>query len=113
LWDVGNGRQTEKGKELSDVSNSRKQRTQKRSEKKRKAPSSNIDIISEKSPHSSLKSPQAYYGSAKKIVYGNEDSATKEFGGGESNANGTDTDKDKDKDKDKDEEEDGVNRWFR
>jgi hypothetical protein len=95
-------KQTEKGKELSDVSSSRKLRTQERSVNKRKAPSSHIDTISEKSPHSSLKSPKAYYGSAKKILYGNEDSATKEVGGGGSNAKGTDTDKDKDMDEEED-----------
>jgi hypothetical protein len=98
-------KQTEKGRELSDVSNSRKLRTHERSVNKRTAPSSHIDTISEKSPHSSLKSPKAYYGSAKKILYTNEDSATKEVGGGESNAKGTDTDKDKDKDMDKEEDD--------
>jgi hypothetical protein len=96
-------RQTEKGKELSDLSNSRKLRTQERSVNKRNAPSSNIDTISEKSPHSSLKSPKAYYGSAKKRLHGNEDSATKLVSGGERNVKGTDTDTDNDKDEEEDE----------
>jgi hypothetical protein len=95
-------RQTEKGKELSDLSNSRKLRTQERSVNKRNAPSSNIDTISEKSPHSSLKSPKAYYGSAKKRLHGNEDSATKLVSGGERNVKGTDTDTDNDKDEEED-----------
>jgi hypothetical protein len=85
-------RQTEKGKELTDVSNSRRQRTIERSGVKRKAPSSNINTISEKSPHRSLMSPNAYLGSSKKRLY--ENNATKVVGGRERNAKGTDTDKD-------------------